>query len=206
MPVLLQKKRCVGPCGELKSVTHFWRDASQSDGRMARCKECVYASREERRARREAGEELPRFSLEERKRRSDQAKQMHAEGRIGGSGYGSLGGRAGRPRRPRITEGVLEHFREDHNFQLIIRAFESNLRSNNKRDRLSAAKEIVSMDQRSEEIAAKLRGHGKSPDEMSPEELHELLEQGIMALIESGDVSLLPFLQLPDGAAKEVAA
>lgn len=197
MPAIIQRKRCVGPCGSDKPITDFFRDATQSDGHMARCKSCVMEARREREARRKAGEVVPRFSLEERKRRSDAATRMHAEGRLGGSGYGSLGGRAGRPRKPKITDAILEHFQQDQQFQLLVRALESNLRSNRKADRLAAAKEIFKLEIDAEKNRVAARGAAKAPEDMTPDELHELLEQGLSALLESGDLSGLPFIDVP---------
>lgn len=205
MPVNVPTKKCEGPCGRSRSVMEFWRDAAQPDGYMRKCVECVQARRDEIAAARARGEDVPRVSVEERKRRSEQAIRLHEEGRLGGSEFGRQGGIAsGQARRvPSISEGILEHFRQDSKFELVVRAFESNLRAQSHPARLAAAREIVRMDQASEEFKLKLLGQGKRPEDLTPEELQKILEEGLLKMLtRGGDLSALT---LPDSAVREVA-
>jgi hypothetical protein len=180
VPVRL--KRCSGKCGGEKLLDEFWKDSKQPDGRMTRCIPCVKEERHERQERRARGEVVPAVSAEERKRRSERALALHKEGRFGGSEYGQLGGR---PRKPSINEAIVEHFRERSG--LVVRAVESALRSKSKSDRMRAV-EFLSKAELSHDAALRdARGAGKTPEEMTEEELREFVAQALAARIEAGD-------------------
>jgi hypothetical protein len=111
---------------------------------MSRCPTCEKNARREAAERRASGEVAPvqatngrlmHFSDEERKRRSELAKRLHAEGRFGGAVISSLGGQA--PRRHRIADAVLDYFRQPDKQDLVIKAVESNLKGKNKPARLA---------------------------------------------------------------------
>lgn len=184
-----QIKKCGGPCGERKLVEEFWADPKNLDGRSNRCIDCTKQAREERKQARIEGRPLPTITEERRQELSRQAKERHEMGLIGGSEYGKLGGR---PRKVRLNDAVLNHFQQDDQTKLVIRAYESNLRSNSKVNRLRAAEALVAMETRDDELKAKLRGAGKKPEDMTQEELQELLEQGLAAMIERGEIEMPP--------------
>lgn len=202
MPI--RYKRCPDPprgCGEPKLLSKYWKDPKEADGHQRYCAECVKRTRKERADRRASGEELPAISDERRQQMSENAKQLHAEGRLGGSKFGKLGGR---PRKPRIADAVLEYFRDPSKLDLIIAAYESNLRSRNRSSRLKAAEAINALEFAEDKRSREARGAGKSPEEMTGEELQEFLEQGLAAMIESGDFDPNT-ITLPDSAIQEVA-
>lgn len=194
-------KQCSGPCGRSKSHAEFWRDAKQPDGRMTRCIECVKAEREERRQRRAAGEVVPAVSEELRQVRSDRAKRLHEEGRLGGSAFGQLGGR---PRKARVADVLLEHAREQPD--LLTRALDANLRSKNKSQRMRALEFIAGLEQSDDKTRAALRGAGKLPEEMTMEELEELVTQALLAKTRAGEIDLTGVITLSDDAVREMDA
>jgi hypothetical protein len=179
-------KQCHGPCGKRKLKDDFWANPKNADGKSNQCIECTKEARRERRRAKEEGRPLSTMSEEHRRAASERMKRMHADG-IAGPAYGSLGGR---PRKIRISDAVLEHMRGTPQVALIIRAYESNLRSNSKVARLRAAEAIAAMEIRNEEAQAKLRGAGKSIDELSDAELQEMLEQGVTQMIERGEIQV----------------
>lgn len=165
---------------------------------MTRCITCVKAARRDRAERRSRGEEVPKYSEEERRVRSERAIQLHAEGKLGGPQPG-----AGRPRKPRMTDAVLEHFQE--NLPLVIRAIESNLRSKNKAQRERAAEFLITLEQTEDKRLRDARGAGKDPTQMTREELIELITQGMMAMIQGGDVDLMgQIVDLTDADVQEL--
>lgn len=202
MPIRL--KACSAPpygCGESKILTSaFWRDETQPDGRMSRCIDCVQRSRKERQQRRAEGEDVPVVSEELSRMRSDNAKRLHAEGRLGGSRFGKLGGRS---RKTRLDETVLEHFRD--RTELIVEAYESNLRSRDRTKRLRAANALMEIEREDDSRRRAARGSGKDPHDMDPEELEELIVQGLSAMIDSGEVDMSA-ITLPDSAVTEMSA
>jgi hypothetical protein len=163
---------------------------------MSRCPTC---EKNARRARREArangeGEGQPDrngrvvvFSEEERKRRSEMAKKLHAEGRLGGKAIGSLGGRA--VKRHRITDAVLEHFRQPDQQEMVIKAVESNLKGKNKPARLAAVRELRTMEEKQDERLRVDRGGVADPSELPQTELEELAMQAVQAMIERGELA-----------------
>lgn len=194
MPVRI--KRCSGPCGQSYPITHYWSDAGAPDGRMSRCPEC---EKEARRARREArangqvegkpdrNGRVVAFSEEERKRRSELAKRLHAEGRFGGAVIGANGGKA--VRRHRITDAVLDHFRQPDKQELVLKAIESNLKGKNKLARLSAVRELRQMEEKQDDRMRADRGGAIDPSVMTQEELQEFVAQGLEAMIERGEIA-----------------
>jgi hypothetical protein len=207
MPVRF--KACREPprgCGESKLITSdpstsgFWKDPKEPDGYMRYCTACVQRGRRERAERRANGEIVPTVTEERRQQMSENAKKLHAEGRLGGSDYGRLGHRA---RKAKVVDAVLEHFRESGKLQLIIDAYESNLRSRNRPARLKAAEALVAMEFNEDKRMREARGAGKSPDEMTPDELQEFVEQGLAAMIESGEIPA--DITLSPDAVREIA-
>lgn len=151
--------------------------------------------------RRAEGDDLPAITEDRRREMAENAKRLHAEGRLGGSTFGRLGGR---PRKPRIGEAVIDHFRGNSMLELVIQAYESNLRSRNRGQRLRAAEALNNLEQMEDKRLREARGSGKDPSDMQPEELQAFLEQGIAALIEEGEIDMTA-LTLPESAIREVA-
>jgi hypothetical protein len=60
------------------------------------------------------------------------------------------------------------------------------------------------MEAADEELKAKQRGAGKRPEDMEPEELQELLEQGLAAMIERGEVNLPFDVALPESSVQDI--
>jgi hypothetical protein len=189
-------KRCSGPCGQSYPVTHYWSDAGAPDGRMSRCPECEKLARKQRREAKAAGELEPgkpdrngrvvHFTEEERRRRSERAKQLHAQGRFGGAVIGARGGSA--VKRHRITDAVLEHFRQPEKQELVTKAIESVLKGKNKPARMSAVRELRFMEAQQEERMRADRGGAVDPAGMTQEELEEFVMQGMAAMIERGEI------------------
>jgi hypothetical protein len=163
---------------------------------MSRCPECEKAARRASAEARANGQvegkpdrngRVVHFSEEERKRRSEVAKRLHAEGRFGGAVIGSNGGKA--IKRHRITDAVLEHFRQPDQQQLVIKAIESNLKGKNKLARLSAVREIRTMEEKQDDRLRADRGGAVDPSGMTLEELQELVVQGLEGMIERGEIA-----------------
>jgi hypothetical protein len=209
LPIRL--KRCSGPCGASYPITTFWSDAGAPDGRMSRCPTCEKNARREAAERRASGEVAPvhatngrlmHFSDEERKRRSELAKRLHAEGRFGGAVIGQRGGTG--VRRHRIADAVLDHFRQPDKQDLVIKAVESNLKGKNKTARLSAVREIRAMEKDQDERMARDRGGAVDPSGMTVEELEEFVVQGLQSMMERGEISLAD-VELGEDSVQDVA-
>lgn len=163
---------------------------------MARCQTCEKNARRANAEARAAGEltgavetrngRVVHFSEEERKRRSEQAKQMIADGRLGGKAVAVRGGRA--VGRHRIVDSTLEYFRDPEKQALVHRAIESNLKGKSKPARLAAVRELRAMEQQQEDRMARDRGGAVDPAGMPLEELQELVAQGLEAMIASGQL------------------
>jgi hypothetical protein len=162
---------------------------------MSRCPACETAARKERAAQRAAGEiegtpdrngRVMHFSPEERQRRSDRAKELHAQGRFGGATIGANGGRA--VGRHRIVDTVLEYFRQPEKQELVSKAIESNLKGKSKPARLAAVRELRFIEQMQDERLARDRGGGMDPAEMTLEALQEMVAQGLEAMIAGGQI------------------
>lgn len=177
---------------------------------MSRCPTC------ERNARRERAEEkaqagdagepdrrgrLVRFSEEERRRRSELARRLHAEGRFGGAVIGARGGRA--VSRHRITDAVLEHFRQPEKQEMVINALERAIKGKNKHLGLAAYRELRATEERALERERADRGGAVDPSAMTQEELVEFVSQGIEAMIERGEIPV--DVVLGDDAVHEVS-
>jgi hypothetical protein len=176
---------------------------------MSRCPTCEKEARAAAREARARGEvegkpdrngRVVHFSEAEIKRRSDLAKRLHAEGRFGGAVIGRTGGKA--VKRHRITDAVLEHFRQPDKQEMVIKAIESNLKGKNKQARLSAVREIRQMEEKQDERLARDRGGGPNPAEMPEHELKELAMQAIEAMIEAGELPV--DIELGDEAVQEL--
>jgi hypothetical protein len=175
----------------------FWADAGAADGHMARCQKCEKNTRRTRIEEKADGGALGEpdrngrlvyYSEEERKRRSDLAKQLHAQGRLGGAAIGAKGGRA--VGRLRIFDNVLDHFRQPEKQDLVTKAIESNLKGKSKPARLAAVRELRFIEQMQDERLRADRGGGVDPSEMSQDELMEFVAQGLGAMFERGEISL----------------
>lgn len=193
MPV--RQKRCSGPCGNSYPFTTFWSDAGAPDGRMSRCPNCEKGARKAAREAKANGEiegqtdrngRAVHFSEEERQRRSELAKRLHAEGRFGGAVIGTRGGKAAK--RHLITDAVLEYFRDPTKQELVIKAVESNLKGKNKLARLAAVREIRAMEEQQNERMRADRGGAMDPAGMTQEELEEFVVQGLTAMVERGEI------------------
>jgi hypothetical protein len=177
---------------------------------MSRCPKCEKQARRERREARANGEvegkpdrngRVVAFSEEERQRRSELAKQLHAEGRFGGAVIGSNGGRA--VRRHRLTDSVLEHFRQPEKQDMVIKAVESALKGKNKHLRLRAAESVMRLDEKVAERERADRGGAVDPSAMNKEELEGLIAQGLKEMIERGE--LPADVELGDDAVQEIS-
>jgi hypothetical protein len=163
---------------------------------MSRCPTCEKNARRERAAAKARGEldgaktdrngRMVVFSEEERKRRSDLAKELHAQGRLGGKVIGQRGGQA--IQRHRIADAVLEHFRQPDLQAKVITAFESNLKGKNKLARMAAANNILRLEKEADERMARDRGGAVDPYSMTQEELEQFILQGIEGMIARGEV------------------
>lgn len=198
MPVRL--KKCSGPCAAEKPAGEFWADSKQTDGKMTRCIECVREARRDRSERRARGEVVPAVTEEERKRRSQLARRLHEQGRFGGPEFGAMGGR---PRKPSVNEHLIEHFRERSD--LIVRAVESNLRSKNKAHRMRAAEFVSKLELEHDKAQREARGQGKTPEEMTKEELQEFVAAALTARIEAGELDVKGFIDLDPSQVQEIS-
>jgi hypothetical protein len=176
---------------------------------MSRCPECEKQARRERAAAKASGEiegqpdrngRVMHFSDAERQRRSELAKRLHAEGRLGGPVNGRLGGQG--VRKNRITDAVLEHFRQPEKQQLVIRAYESNLKAKNKPDRLKAAELIARMEEKADDRLRADRGGAVDPAAMTDDELLEFVAQGIQTAISRGEIPV--DIELGDDSVQEI--
>jgi hypothetical protein len=179
---------------------------------MSRCPVCEKQARQERAEARARGEvegkpdrngRVVAFSEEERKRRSELAKRLHAEGRFGGAVIGANGGRA--VRRHRLTDTVLEHFRQDDQQGMVIKAIESALKGKNKPLRARTAFDILRLDEKVAERERADRGGAVDPAGMTAEELQAFVVQGIESMIASGEIELSDVIDLPDEDVREVS-
>lgn len=187
---------CSGPCHQAYPITHFWSDAGSADGTMSRCPTCEKSARAQRAAAKASGAieggtvqsngRVVHYSDEERKRRSEMAKKLHADGRLGGAANGSLGGKA--IHRHRINDAVLEHFRQPEKQELVIKAYETSLKGKNKPLRLRAAESLLRNEAQQDERMARERGGAVDPAGMSQEELTEFVAQGIEAMLARGEI------------------
>jgi hypothetical protein len=191
----VRQKLCSGPCGRHYPVTYFWSDAGAPDGHMSRCPECEKEARRARREAREQGEAEGKpdrngrkvhFSDEERQRRSELAKRLHSEGRLGGAVIGARGGRA--VNRHRITDAVLEHFRQPDQQAIVIKALEGAFKGKSKHLRLAAFRELRMTEEKSLDRERADRGGAVDPASMTREELLEFAAQGIEAMIKRGEI------------------
>jgi hypothetical protein len=187
----------------------FWADAGAADGHMARCQKCEKNTRRTRIEEKADGGALGEpdrngrlvyYSEAERKRRSELAKQLHAQGRLGGAAIGAKGGRA--VGRLRIFDNVLDHFRQPEKQDLVTKAIESNLKGKSKPARLAAVRELRQIQQMQDERLARDRGGGADPSVMTQEELQEFVAQGLQAMIERGEFPA--DIVLGDDAVQEV--
>jgi hypothetical protein len=162
---------------------------------MARCPVCETKARKKNAAERAAGERegkpdrngrIVHFSDEERQRRSELAKRLRAEGKFGGAAVGRLGGQS--ISRHRITDSVLENFRQPEKQDLVIKAIESALKSKSKALRLRAAESVMRTEAQQDERMSRDRGGAVDPSSLNDEQLLELVAQGVEALLASGDV------------------
>jgi hypothetical protein len=208
--VPIRTKRCSGPCGQSYPITHFWSDAGAPDGRMSRCPACEKEARAAAREARERGERegqpdrngrVVAFSEEERKRRSELAKRLHAEGRFGGAVIRGTGSQS--PRRHRIADAVLDNFRQPDEQKLVINAYRSALKGKNKALRVRAADAVLRIDAQVAERERADRGGAVDPASMTQEELQEFVAQGLEAMMARGEISLAD-VELGEDAVEDV--
>lgn len=130
------------------------------------------------------------ISEEERKRRSERARQLVKQGKIGGVQKG-----AGRPKKERASEVVAEKIREDG--ERIYRALRKALNSKSDSVALKAALAMIQIEREEEEYQAK--EEQRMYENLSREKLLEMVGQHIKKLEESGiDVRNLIKTQVTD--------
>lgn len=165
---------------------------------MSRCPDCEKAARKARAEARANGElegrpdrngRVVHYSEEERLARSERARRLHAQGRFGGAVIGASGGRAMSRERRRITDAVLEHFRQPEKQELAIKALESALKGKSKNLRLSAYRELRQTEEKAIERERADRGGSIDPAGMEMEELEEFVIQGLTAMVERGEIA-----------------
>lgn len=195
----LRLKRCTGPThpedGVELSLDHFWKNAGAPDGRMNQCVECTKETRRQKAALRAQGKLQGQpdragrvLTDEERKRRSDDLKARHARGELDAAANGRKGGSSNY--RTRIAQSVLARFREDDGLDLIITAYERSLRSKSVPQRLKAAEALVAMEAGDDKRQREDRGAGKRPEDLTPDELREVVRQGIEGMLLRGEINL----------------
>lgn len=177
---------------------------------MSRCPSCEREARHKAAEKKSKGElegqpdrngRVVAFSEEERQRRSELAKRLHAEGRFGGAVIGARGGSG--ISRHRISDAVLEHFRDPDKQDLVIKAYESALKGKNKHLRVRAADSIMKVDKETAERERADRGGVIDPSGMTTAELEAFVAQGLAAMIERGEVQA--DITLDDDAVQDVA-
>lgn len=130
------------------------------------------------------------ISEEERQRRSERARQLVKQGKIGGVQKG-----AGRPKKERASEVVAEKIREDG--ERIYRALRKALNSKSDSVALKAALAMIQIEREEEEYQAK--EEQRMYENLSREKLLEMVGQHIKKLEESGiDVKKLIKTQVTD--------
>lgn len=126
-------------------------------------------------------EDKPRKKYEitpaERLRRSEAAKALHAEGKIGGAQKG-----AGRPRKQRAQEVVAEGIRDDGD--KILKALREALKDKSNTTKLKAALAMLEIE--SKETELKIKEEQRTYDNMSKDKLLELAFERIQQLKEQG--------------------
>lgn len=133
------------------------------------------------------------LSEEERQRRSELAKKLHAEKKFGGNQKGS-----GRPKKERAQEAVAEKVREEASE--IFRALKAALKSNSPSVRLKAALAMLEIETKEEEY--KIKEEQRQFDNLSKERMLELIEERIKVLKEQGVE--IPGLKAIEGSATEI--
>lgn len=117
---------------------------------------------------------------EERQRRSELAKKMHAEGKFGGAQPGS-----GRPRKRRATEVINEKIEKDA--ELIYYRLKESLDSDSEANKLKAIQIMLETAKTEMDYQQKEK---RNLDDLSEEDLIQLITAGVGKLNEGGD---LPF-------------
>lgn len=127
-------------------------------------------------------------SPEESQRRSELAKRLHAEGKLGGKEFGKLGGR---PRKKRAAEIVAEKAADEA--QLIVDAYIDALKSDNMNVRLQAARDWLGVELKEAELQLKEdRDFNKlNKDEIIGELVELFPELGLTITLPDSDVEEL---------------
>lgn len=141
---------------------------------------------------------------EQRKQLSVRAKQMHAEGKLGGREFGRLGGR---PRKPRASEAVA-HAAEQHADE-IVKALRIGLNKGTPEQRSRSAERFLALAQREDQLRLKAqeaaqREHRDLSREQMMEELAAKLTTSPVAALLRKRIMAEP--QVIDGEAVEVPA
>jgi hypothetical protein len=140
------------------------------------------------------------ISDEERKRRSQMARELHAQGKFGGRQPGS-----GRPKKKRASEIVAEQARVEA--ENIIEVFRDSIRSDNPASvRLNAAREWLKIEQ--SEADLQLREE-RQLEGLSTNQLVEMIMGRLTRVQEFGGVlpeELAGFLEGPDEETQVVEA
>ena len=182
---------------------------------MSRCPRCEKNARAAAAEARASGElegkpdrngRVVHFSEEERARRSELAKKLHAEGRLGGAAIGARGGQA--IKRHRITDAVLDYFRQEDKQALVVKAYESALKGKNRNLRVVAANALLTREEKQDERMARDRGGAADPAGMTEEQLKEFVAQGLEAMVSRGEISLdglAGIIDIPDSSVEEIS-
>lgn len=118
---------------------------------------------------------------EQKKERSERAKKLVAEGKIGGPQPG-----AGRPRKKRASEIVAEKARDRAND--IVAAFEELIEAGPPAVRLQAAKDWLLIEQKEAELAIK---EERAFEDLSEDQLKELIITRLAKIQAAKDVEKL---------------
>lgn len=136
-----------------------------------------------------------KLSEEERKRRSELAKQLHQKGQFGGKQQG-----AGRPKKERAQEEVAELIRDEG--QSIFKALKDALKSDSPSIKLKAA--LAMLDIETKEAEHKIKEEQRMYDNASKDKLLELISERMKQLSDAG-VNIPGFdFDLPNTEVKEI--
>src|ERR1043166_1444853 len=122
------------------------------------------------------------ISEQERERRREMARRLHAEGRLGGSEFGKLGGR---PRKVRASELVAERAKDEA--KLIAQTFLDALQSEKvpMHVKVAAAEKWLAIEHREDELKLK---EDKALEGLHKDALVSRVGEMLSRLVESGAI------------------
>ena len=121
---------------------------------------------------------MAEISPEERQRRSERARQLHAEGKFGGAQHGAKGGR---PRKKRASEIVAAKAEEQADE--IVAAFLRGVRDPDAKTAVMAAEKWLRVENQEAELQLKEQKH---LDQLSRDDLIARLAEGFARLKRAG--------------------